>query len=129
MIVVPKDIPLHSVKDTNLDIVKAGTTQQKTIHEEMSNMNKMILSTALLFVLIASAIAVVSTPTLAKKSSESKAGYRDGAVDGQKAADDLNAGKSSGVDANNPPPCPGTDPDYCKQYKKGYSDQAVSALE
>ena len=82
-----------------------------------------------MLVLIASATLVISTPTLAKKSSESKAGYRNGAVDGQKAADALNAGRSSGVDANNPPPCPGTDPDYCKQYKKGFSDQAVSALE
>jgi hypothetical protein len=48
---------------------------------------------------------------------------------GQKAADALDAGRSSGVDANNPPPCPSSDPDYCKGYKKGYSDQAVSALE
>ena len=94
----------------------------------MSNMNKIILLTALL-VLIASGITVISMPTLAKKSSESKAGYRDGAVAGQRDADALNAGRSSGVDANNPPPCPSTDPDYCKQYKKGYSDQAISALE
>jgi hypothetical protein len=112
-----------------MDIVKAGTTHQKTTHEEMSNMNKTILSTALFLVLLAFAISVVSAPTLAKKSSESLAGYRDGAVDGQKAADALNAGKSSGVDANNPPPCPSTDPNYCKSYKKGFSDQAVSALE
>jgi hypothetical protein len=108
--------------------MKDGMTRQKTIHEEMSNMNNIILST-LLLVLMASAFAAISTPTLATKSSESLAGYRDGAVDGQKAADALNAGKSSGVDANNPPPCPSTDPDYCKQYNKGYSDQAVSALE
>ncbi len=91
-------------------------------------MNKIILST-LLLVLIASATVAISTPILAKESSESKAGYRDGAVAGQRDADDLDAGRSSGVDANNPPPCPSTDPDYCKQYKKGFSDQAVSALE
>jgi hypothetical protein len=48
---------------------------------------------------------------------------------GQKAAYALDAGRSSGVDVNNPPPCPSSDPDYCKGYKKGYSDQAVSALE
>jgi hypothetical protein len=91
-------------------------------------MNKMILLAALL-ALIAASITQVSTLTLAKKGSEYQAGYRDGAVNGQKAAGAFDAGRSSGVDANNPPPCPSSDPDYCKAYKKGYSDQAVSALE
>ena len=74
------------MRDTKTDTMKDGMTHQKMIHEEMSNMNKILLSTALL-VLIASATIVLSTPTLAKKSSESKAGYRDGAVAGQRAAD------------------------------------------
>jgi hypothetical protein len=80
--------------------------------------------------LITAAMLTATVPqAYAKKSSDRQAGYRNGAVDGQKAADELNAGRSSGVDANNPPPCPRTNHDYCKEYKKGFSDQAIDALE
>jgi hypothetical protein len=33
MIAVPKDIQLHSVRDTKTDIMKDGMTHQKTIRE------------------------------------------------------------------------------------------------
>ena len=92
-------------------------------------MNKVILSIILVSIITAATLTATVPQAYAKKSSEWQAGYRDGAVDGQKAADKFDAGKSSGVDANNPPPCPNSDPDYCKGYKRGYSDQAISALE
>jgi hypothetical protein len=79
--------------------------------------------------LITAATLIATVSHAYAKKSDCQAGYRNGAVAGQKAADDLNAGKSNGVDANNPPPCPNTNPDYCKGYKKGFSDQAIDALE
>jgi hypothetical protein len=79
--------------------------------------------------LITAATLTATVPQAYAKKSDRQAGYRNGVVDGQKAADDLNAERSSGVDANNPPPCPNTNPDYCKGYKKGFSGQAINALE
>ena len=83
----------------------------------------------MLVLLITAATLTATVPQAYARKSDRQAGYRNGAVDGQKAADDLNAGRSSGVDANNPPPCPSTSHDYCKEYKKGFSDQAIDALE
>ncbi len=67
-------------------------------------------------------------PALAKKGAEYQAGYRDGAVNGQKAADRFDAGQSSGVSGvKKEITCPGGTPDYCKGFKAGYSDQVVAA--
>jgi hypothetical protein len=134
MTVVPKDIRLHSVRDTSKDIVKGFMTHQKTINEiglrvQGETLNKVIILSIMLVSLI-TAVTVIATVSHAyAKKSDRQAGYRNGAVDGQKAADAFDAGKSSGVDANNPPPCHSTDSDYCKGYKKGFSDQAIDALE
>ena len=91
-------------------------------------MNK--ISIVLIALVLATTILAAGSalPALAKKSTEYQAGYRDGAVAGQKAADCFDAGQSSGVSGvKKEIACPGGTPDYCKGYKDGFSAQVVAA--
>jgi hypothetical protein len=101
-------------------------------------MNRQIIVSATLFVLIATTVMITSPPILAKKSKggvgtgngDFDSGYRAGVAKAAKDVGKFNANQINGVDGNNPPPCPLPDnKPYCDGWKKGYSDKVVDDLD
>ena len=99
--------------------------------------NKVVLSVLVMLVLTSTVMFVSPAYVSAKKSKgtgtgngEFDSGYRAGVAKAGEDVGKFNANQISGVDGNNPPPCPlpGNKP-YCDGWEKGYSDKVVDDLD
>jgi hypothetical protein len=63
-------------------------------------------------------------------SADYERGYRAGVVRGQQDVDAYNNGQLSGLSGAEAPPCPlPSKIDYCKGWKKGYTDQVSYQMD